>query len=71
MYPFDAAIFFPSALENYNNELYWSAAQGIYKANRDSGEVELVYRISGTRGTGVQVVHPSNQLPGTYVHVHT
>ena len=71
VYPFDVAIFFPSALANYNSELYFSAAQGIYKANRDSGEVEQVYRISGTRGTGVQVVHPSNQPPGIYLHVHT
>lgn len=64
-YPFNRPIFFASALAVYQNLLFWAESGGVYRANRDvEDDIVRMYATSGTRATGVQVVHPSQQPQG-------
>ena len=66
-YPLDSTIFFASGLTIYQGILYWAEASGVFMANPfdSDAESEQVFVARNTRATGVQVVHPSQQPPGT------
>ena len=60
--PFASTVFFASALQVYNQKVYYAEGRGVYEADPAGGSEEnQLFRSSPTRATGVKVVHPSQQ----------
>ena len=66
-FPLDHDIFFPGGLTVFNGIFYLAEERGVISANvsrEDEPDIRILYHTTGTRATGIQVVHPSQQPPG-------
>jgi hypothetical protein len=72
-FPLNTIIFFAAGLTVYDGVFYWASSSGISGAAMvgDSSETQAIYTTSGTRATGIQVVHPSRQPGGKQATVLT
>ena len=65
-YPFDINVYFVNSVAMFKDNLYWVEPTGIYTIQFSGEGYENIVRSSSTRRPlHVQVVHPSQQPPGT------
>ena len=67
-YLVEREVFFTSYIATLGDLVYWVEGTGIYFVNSSNGEYGTILETrGGMRLISLQVVHPSNQLPGINV----
>ena len=63
--------FFPYSIASFGNWLYWTESPAIYYLYSPGNSSNAKYGklLDITRALSIQVVHPSNQLPGIYIYI--
>ena len=61
--------FFPYSIASFGNWLYWTESLAIYYLYSPGNSSNAMFGklLDITRALSIQVVHPSNQLPGIYI----
>ena len=69
-YIVEREVFFTSYIATFGELIYWVERTGIYFVNSSNGEYGTVMEArGGMRPISLQVIHPSNQLPGSNVGI--